>query len=279
MMAAHAAGVTATRPAPRLLGFWGDSLKSPIKAKALRNPGESLDRQIQDILYDDILFYGMLAAFIVILAGLEWWRWYAQTPPSPILLTVFAIIALALATWKIRKAWKKVKNIKLGRDGERAVGQFLERLREQGARVLHDVPGEDFNLDHVVIHSSGIYVVETKTLSKPDRGEAKLIYDGEQILKNGTRLDRNPITQVLAGSRWLSELLESSTGRRFPVRPVVVFPGWYIQRTAEANRSDVWVLNPKALPAFISNSRETLRADEVSMCSLHLDKYIRASWG
>ena len=254
-------------------------MKSPIKAKPLRNPGESLDRQIQDILYDDILFYAMSAAFIVILAGLEWWRWYAQTPPSPFVLTVFAVIALAVASWKIRKAWKKVKNIKLGLDGERAVGQFLERLREKGARVMHDVPGEDFNLDHVVVHSSGIYVIETKTLSKPDRGEAKLIYDGERILKNGMEPDRNPITQVLAGSKWLSELLEDSTGRRFPVRPVVVFPGWYIQPTAEAKGSNVWVLNPKALPAFISNSRETLKPDEVSMCALHLDKYIRASWG
>lgn len=253
-------------------------MKSPIKAKPLRNPGESLDRQINDILIDDIIFYIMLATYAILIAGFEWFRWYARTPPSPITLTVLAVIILTVAVWKIRVALKKVKNIKLGLEGERAVGQFLDRLREKGAKVLHDIPGEGFNLDHVVIHPTGVYVIETKTFSKPEHGEAKLIYDGDKILRNGFQLDRNPITQVLSASKWLGELLENSTGRKFPVKPVVVFPGWYIELTPEAKRSNVWVLNPKALPDFIGNNREILKLDEVSMCALHLDKYVRASW-
>ena len=32
----------------------------------------------------------------------------------------------------------------------------------------------------------------------------------------------------------------------------VVFPGGYIEPTAEARASDVWVLNPKALPSLIT---------------------------
>ena len=253
-------------------------MKSPIKQKPLRNPGESLKQQIDDIFYDDIFLYVMLSTFMLITAGLEWWRWYAHTPPSPVLWSVLAVIMLGVTAWKIKTIWKKVKNIKLGLEGERAVGQFLERLREKGAKILHDIPGDGFNLDHVVIHSTGIYVVETKTFSKPDHGEAKLVYDGNNILKNGFQLDRNPITQVLSASKWLSELLEDSTGRKFPIKPVVVFPGWYIELTPEAKKSNVWVLNPKALPDFITNNRENLKSDEVNMCALHLSTYVRASW-
>lgn len=254
-----------------------DPLKSPIKANPLRNPGESLNHRLQNIFLDGIVPYFIAALCFVLIAAWEWIRWYTQTSPNPVLFTVMAIPCIATLLWKIYKGRKEVKRIKLGLAGELAVGQFLERLRAQGSHIFHDIPGKGFNLDHVVIHSSGIYVIETKTLSKPDRGESKLVYDGNHILKNSTALDRNPITQVRANSRWLRELLENSTGKSFPIQPVILFPGWYIQLAENAQNSEVWVLNPKALPSFIVNNPACLRDDEVNMCSLHLSRYIRSS--
>ena len=52
----------------------------------------------------------------------------------------------------------------------------------------------------------------------------------------------------------LQELIVEMSGKRVPVRPVVVFPGWFVVPTAEAKSSDVWILNPKQLPPFIENS-------------------------
>lgn len=217
----------------------------------------------------------MIATFTVIYALIEWWRWYREVPPNPILHSGIAVLACALAAWRVRKAFKKVKSLKLGRDGEKAVGQFLEALRVSGAQVFHDIPGKGFNLDHVVIHTSGIYVVETKTWSKPDKGEAKLLYDGESVSKAGFKPDRNPVTQVRAARDWLGQLIEESTGRKFPARAVVAFPGWYIKRNAEAKRSDVWVLNLRALSAFIEHSDASLAPEDVRLCAFHLSRYIR----
>ncbi len=252
-------------------------MKSPIKDKPLRNPGESLDRKLRDVFTDDVLVYFFVALFLFVLAVLEWGRWYFLNPPSPIIYSIMAVVALAVFGWKIRTALSKVKRLKQGRDGEKAVGQILEGLRENGAHVFHDIPGQGFNIDHVVIHSSGIYVIETKTLSKPDRGETKLLFDGESISKRGTALPRNPITQVQASGKWLDDLIKESTGRGFRVQLVVVFPGWYIERTAEAKRSDVWVLNEKALLKFIANSRERMKSEDVNLCSYHLGRYIRGA--
>ncbi|PLW83242.1 nuclease [Kineobactrum sediminis] len=249
--------------------------KSPLTSKPLRNPGESLELELQDVLYDGILYWVVTTIVVTVLAGMEWWRWYAQIPPSPKVMTGFAFLLASYSAWRVAKSWRHIKNLKLGLAGEKAVGQFLERLREHGAKVFHDIPGDKFNLDHVVIHRSGIYVVETKTWSKPDRGEAKLVFDGERVLKNGKEMDRNGVAQVAAGSRWLAELLKESTGRVLSVRPVLVYPGWFIQPTAEAKSSKVWVLNPKVLPAFINNSRETLTPEDVHLCSYHLTKYIQ----
>ena len=70
-------------------------------------------------------------------------------------------------------------------------------------------------------------------------------------------------------------MLKSSTSKDLELRSVVLFPGWYIQLTAEAKASDVWVLNPKALPEFVKNSREQLSQEDLSMAALHLSRYVR----
>jgi hypothetical protein len=41
-------------------------------------------------------------------------------------------------------------NLRAGYDAELAVGQELDKLMREGAWVFHDVPGENFNIDHVV---------------------------------------------------------------------------------------------------------------------------------
>lgn len=248
--------------------------RSPLRSKPLRNPGESTDRRLVDLCFDELLPWLVGAAFLVALAVMEWIRWSTKSPPSPRTYTVLAAFAVIAAAWKLVRARAEARNLKLGRDGEKAVGQSLERLRERNARVFHDVPGSGFNIDHVVIDVTGVYVIETKTWSKPARGDAVLIYDGETVSKGGYAPDRDPIRQVRALSGWLADLLEESAGTRFPVRPVVLYPEWYIQRTTHARSSDVWVLNPKALPAFIANSAVKLKADEVTLCAFHLSRYI-----
>lgn len=156
----------------------------------------------------------------------------------------------------------------------RSVGQFLDGLREGGARIFHDVPAEDFNLDHVVISTHGIYVVETKTITKPS-ADAKVIYDGERVTVAGHSPDRDPVKQAKAEANWLRQLLKQSTGRDFPVRGVVVYPRWWIEPTNKDRPREVWVLEPKALPKFIENAPAAMAAEDVAMASYHLSRYVR----
>ncbi|MFC0445512.1 nuclease-related domain-containing protein [Pseudidiomarina halophila] len=248
--------------------------KSPLKAKPLRNPGESLEKQLMNIVLDDILFYLLIAMVALALAVTEWSRWYFDSPPNPILVSLLAGVVILVAAWKMVRGVRKTKPIKLGIEGEKAVGQFLERLRVQGAQVFHDIEGENFNLDHVVIHRSGIYVIETKTMSKPDKGKAELEFDGVQIKHRGKPIKGDPVTQVNAASYWLGELLSESTGRKLPVRGVVVYPGWYIH-SPDTRRTKVWVLNPKALPTFIENQPKQIEPEDVHLFAYHLSRFIR----
>ncbi|WP_240900848.1 nuclease-related domain-containing protein [Thioalkalivibrio sp. XN8] len=177
------------------------------------------------LVNEKVLSDYFIAMFMVLLAGLEWFRWYTDMRPQPVIYTVVAIIVAGVAFNRIRRNFKRFRALKLGQEGEAAVGQFLESLRNRGASVLHDFPGEGFNVDHIVIHESGVYLIETKTFSKPDRGEPLITFDGERVLVLGREPDRNPVIQARASARWLSELIQELTGKRVAVRPVVVFPG------------------------------------------------------
>jgi hypothetical protein len=58
-----------------------------------------------------------------------------------------------------------MRTLRQGIEGEKAVGQFLERLREQRYQVFHDLVGDGFNVDHVLIGPAGVFTIETKTSS------------------------------------------------------------------------------------------------------------------
>lgn len=251
---------------------------SPLKDRPLHNPGQSLDVRLDDLLVHKVLLPIVMAGMLIALASTEWLRWYWGTPPHPFFYTLAAagfVIYVAFAVWRIRT---QVRAIKLGRDGERAVGQYLEQLRESGARVFHDIVGNGFNLDHVVLTTQGIFVVETKTWRKPSRGEAHITFDGTQVLAAGHKPDRDPVRQVVTQAAWLRELLKESTGKAFPVKPVIVFPGWFVEAaaTGSAKRHGVRLLNPKALPSFIAAEPDQCGVEEVKLAAYHLSRYIRA---
>lgn len=164
--------------------------------------------------------------------------------------------------------------MKLGRDGERAVAQYLEWFRTKDFFVFHDAPQGDSNIDHVLIGTRGVYTIETKTLSKPVRGECRIVVNQEKILANGKELDRDPIAQAKAQARWLYNFLAESQFKQF-VQPVVVFPGWFVD-PHDRKALGVWVLEPKALDGFIESEPEVLSHDQVRAMASALSSYIRS---
>jgi len=252
---------------------------SPLKDRPLPGPGESLQARLDDLREGKILVPMVTAVFLILLAGLEWLRWYRDTPPQPRLYSFFAIAYAIYAVITIRRSWAHLQAIKLGRDGERAVGQYLEQVRESGSRVFHDIVGQGFNVDHVVVAAQGIFVVETKTWRKPARGAAHITFDGASIRADGYTPDRDPIQQALAQAAWLRDLLKESTGKAFPVKPVIVFPGWFVESaaTAEAKRLGLWLLNPKALPSFIAAEPALCEIEDLKLAAYHLSRYIRTT--
>jgi hypothetical protein len=157
-------------------------MKSPLKDKPLRNPGQSLDRYILDVILDQqikYVFYGFGVGAALIS---NWSYYFAKKPLPPILFTL--------------------------------------------------------------IHHNGFK-------------------------------DDKLLVQVKAEANWLKQIIKESAGKDVDVKKVVLFPGWFIEPTAESKQSDVWVLEPKALPAFIFNSGERLCGEDLSLVGFHLSRFVR----
>ncbi len=165
--------------------------------------------------------------------------------------------------------------MKQGRDGERLIGQTLERLRESGYRVLHDIVGDGFNIDHVLIGPTGVYTIETKTISKPAKGPCEITYDGETVSVNGYTPDRNPIVQAKAQAHWIKGFMKEVIAGDLLIRSVVLYPGWFVK--PQPKGCDVWVLNPDLLPGFLKNERKALDKRDIQAIEGCLSVYVRHS--
>jgi len=252
---------------------------SPLKAAPLREPGQSVRDDVIELAFGRLLpslWIVSLAWILVAQSALQQvLRWHVST-------MTYALIALGLSAVSALQFYfigGRIRAMQLGRDGERVVGQFLgQRLTALGARVLHDVPADGFNLDHVVIAPQGVFVIETKTRTKPKFRDARVTFAEDGLRVAGYKPDRDPIAQVRASSRWLSELLTESTGQTISARGVVVFPGWFIEPMSRdwLNAGSPWVLEPKSLPAFLEREAPVLSEREVAMFANHLSRYVRA---
>lgn len=248
--------------------------RTPLKDKPLRQAGQSIREELESIWDNKIIPWYLAAAAFFCVAINEWVHYLMATPPMPWIMTIAALVPISVIAWRIKKLIPRAKNLRLGMSGEYAVGQYLERLYADGYQVFHDIQGPNFNLDHAIIGPAGVFTIETKTWNKPFP-DARIAFDGERILIAGKTPERDPVPQAFAQASWLQAQLRESTGLQCEVRPVVVFPGWFIESSAGAHQR-MWVLEPKALPRFLKQEPVRLMSDESKLLSYHLSRMIRA---
>lgn len=250
--------------------------RSPIKSPPPRVAGQSLDEELHRMRDEEVAPWIAFAVMVAFVAVIEWVRWIFDIAPHP---GFFSVLALIIVFWCIQKAkvWKKrLHAIDLGLKGEREVGSILDSLRANGCRVIHDFIGDNFNVDHIVICDRGVFVIETKCVSKPSEGKPKVHFDGEKITIDGVGDYSKAATQAMAEARWLADLCHKLIGERLKIRPIVAFPGWYIEQSRPVvGPESPWVVNPKGIEKFISNSPVTLNASQITAIEGHLRLYLQ----
>lgn len=252
-------------------------MSKPKHSPFSHQPGnrvESIDEQIYGLIYNFVTGPVALAFFFLAFAGIEWLRYYRPSRGEPIVHSIMAAIVLAYAAVRLSKVWPRVRALKVARDGEKALGQFLDALRQRGYRVFHNVAVRGVQLEHVLIGPAGVFTVEAKTENRSVKPHAPVIFEGERIRVDGCEAERHTIAHAKSHAHWLRRFLAECTGRDFEVRPVVVYAENSVEWRGPKNRS-IWVVNPKWLTSFLDQEPVRLSAEDIHFASLQLSRFAR----
>lgn len=258
--------------------------RPPEQFKLLRGPGETQRRRVQNA--DENLFFYMFGgafvplflSWLVLLAAIQlpktWVLWGGLIAVATFVAGTIAAVII------VYRFLKRRRNDLLGYLGERAVAEHLDALRTEGWRIFYDVPGKGrrkkFNIDHVAVGPTGVAAIEVKTRRKrpgrPGFEEHVVTHDGQQLIWPWGE-DRCGIDQVQWQAEWLREFIEQRTALRVNPKPILAFPGWYVQeRAIGAFR----VASHKIVPSIVREWRpQPLTPEQIDLISRQLDERCR----
>jgi hypothetical protein len=229
--------------------------RSPLAAKLLRGPGETLRQELEDIQWDFTAYLAVLMMFPMMMYAIHLSQSYfggaPETPTRWVMSGITLAVGVAFLLFKLYRLGRLRFDLQNGLEGEIAMGQELAQLIREGAVVFHDFPGEGFNIDHVVLVRGGLYAVETKGRMKPDRGggkkDATVEFNGEVLAFPDWR-DTKTLEQAKRQAKWLAKWISSAVGESIGAKPVVALPGWWVKRTG---RGEVIVISGAEAPVWL----------------------------
>jgi hypothetical protein len=213
-----------------------------------RPPGWSLQQRIEDTAFDGFGYVMGIAVLGLLGSAL----YFSNSNPWPYILLGGG--GGIFCAFKAAKSLEKLYNQRLGLKGELLVGARLEELRSRDCLVFHDLEfsGKDnakWNIDHVLLAPSRIYIIETKCRRK-NKDTNQNGQKGHEVIFDGTELhfpfgrDSHGLEQARRNADHLKGLLEEQNAISLPVDAVLVLPGWYVKTPG---KGPVRVLNEKQL--------------------------------
>jgi hypothetical protein len=258
---------------------WRARSKLPFEELRRRPAGESLRLKLEAL---DEKINERIALFAAVPVACALASYYQHSPGVPFLVGLFlaSIILSSLFGWEFYRLVRNRANYQLGFDGERFVGEELTRLVAEGFEIYHDLPFDGFNMDHVLVGSPGVFLVETKARRKPvkDTGgkEYRVVFDGFR-LHWPWGADDYGVQQAANNGRTLAEWLSGAVGESVTVTPILALPGWLVDRKAPS--TNVCVVNPKEIIKLCNTQQERLNENLVRRICYQLDQKCKLELG
>lgn len=246
--------------------------RSPLRDNLLRSPGQT----IHDILLDKTLDFAsdVWSLLFIVVLGLYFPFLTGWGFPTVVVWLIFGVLIIWIL-YRLRTRSGEIRNLRLGLDGELATAEELSQLMFHGYYVFHDLPGDHFNIDHVVIGPAGVFDIETKTRSKPvGKGKqlAMVIFEDSQ-LKFPDYQESESIQQAKDQSKWLSEFLRKSVGKAVAVKPVLALPGWLVER--RERDPSIMVINPKEAVGYVTSNKVVLDDQTIQQIKYQVEQRVR----
>lgn len=237
-----------------------------------RRAGESVSEERERRVYDKlppIVFLPFLFWFVYVTQKLQEWN---HTGPQPKQWLWVAIVAtLVSATW-LWRLFRIARRFNRGERGERHVADVLEELRIDGYKPIHDIAGDGFNVDHVLVGPGGVFAIETKYRS----GQGEITFrDGEGVFVGDRLEDKDCLKQAGGNAAAIRDLIQKNCGRRVWVTPIVVFVGdWKIKN--KWRDTNLRVFTPERLLDYIRDQQPQLTRKDIELIASHLERSVKS---
>lgn len=226
-----------------------DERNSPLKNRHVDAgyvPGQGLVERVGDH-QDDLLLSFVIMYFAFPMMLLAWAL--ARVPPRRVvfdgagwLYIAMGLLLFGFGLQRFIKHWNARRKALDGLLAERVTGMQLNRLQARGCIVMHDLPCELGNIDHVVIAPRGVFAVETKSFRKPrqaNAGENYVVSFDGTALTFPDFIENDAPAQALKQAQWLAKTLKQVVKRDVRVIAALALPGWKVD-----NLGDVWRTAP-----------------------------------
>ncbi|MDE6632290.1 MAG: NERD domain-containing protein [Muribaculaceae bacterium] len=145
------------------------------------------------------------------------------------------LLLAALSVWAVA-CWRRGKAIRSGKRGERIVAKELAKLKKKEYIIINDLllptsNGRTSQIDHMVISTRGIFVIETKNHAGRISGGEHAQY-WQQHLSSQTKTLYNPLLQNRSHLRAVRRLLPKLDAELFSTM-VVFTEAWRLDIKAE----------------------------------------------
>jgi hypothetical protein len=208
-----------------------------------RRAGESLSEEREKRVYDKlplIVFVPFTFWSVFLITKLQQSNVVLRHPLFWLWMAIVATVAAAIWFWRLIPIARRLNR---GERGELHVADVLEELRSEGYKPVHDIVGNGFNIDHVIVGPGCVFAIETKYRS----GRGEITFRNTEGVFVGDRLEeKDCLKQARGSAAAIRELIHESCGRRVWVMAIVVFVGdWKIRnkwRDTDTSVHSRWII-------------------------------------
>jgi hypothetical protein len=160
-------------------------------------------------------------------------------------LVLFTLMVMLLIGVKLLRFIGARNRMRLAHESRLATRRVLDPLLKESHCVFHDVIGDQFSIDHLVVGPKGVFAIQTHaepTASSNQRLNDPIVtYNGRELFfPKGS--DHGVLERARCNAEKLSQWLSGPTDERVAVRAIVALPGWTVRRTSAEG---IPIINPK----------------------------------
>jgi len=181
---------------------------------------------------------------------------------------VLAVVVKLLADQIEKKGLhvkKRAKDADRGAYAEEVVAEKLQDLPD-GYHAFHDIAFDGFNIDHVVVGSGGIFLVETKSHS------GTVDAQGDTLLLNDKQPPKNFLNQTWSQTYQLRDFLKKQTSKEYVVKPILCFTRAFVKVRQPVK--GITVVNKKYLTSYLSKQQQSLNPEDIASITRILQTWI-----